>query len=72
MSWAQASLSQTLQSQVLDVFLGDYAEDAMRVEVSSVRHWSLALYKAALTVLCSSIRSILARCVLLAASAHVS
>lgn len=33
MSWAQASLSQTLQSQVLDVFLGDYAEAAMRVEV---------------------------------------
>jgi hypothetical protein len=33
MSWAQASLAQTLQSQVLEVFLADYAQDPMRVEV---------------------------------------
>lgn len=34
MAWAQASLAQSSKSQVLDVFLADYAEDAMRVEVS--------------------------------------
>lgn len=33
MSWAQASLAQTLESQVLDVFLADYVQDPMRVEV---------------------------------------
>jgi len=35
MAWAQASLAQTAKSLVLDVFLADYAQDAMRVEVST-------------------------------------
>jgi hypothetical protein len=43
MSWAQASLSQTLQSQVLDVFLGDYAEEATRVEVRCKHSQALLL-----------------------------
>lgn len=33
MSWAQASLAQTSQSQVLDVFLADYAEEPLQTEV---------------------------------------
>jgi hypothetical protein len=33
MSWAQASLAQTPQSQVLDVFLADYAEEPLQTEV---------------------------------------
>lgn len=37
MAWAQASLAQTSKSLVLDVFLADYAQDAMRVEVSRGR-----------------------------------
>lgn len=36
MSWARASLSLTPQSQVLDAFLAEHAEGALRVEVGVV------------------------------------